>query len=171
MERIPLEDKLSTEYFRAVGVLMTTAAWSEYSLVHLLVRIKSEGRESNVPDYFVLLGMNTKAKIETIKSILRMRFAADISQIKKTISVCDKIYKQFEHRNEIAHMPGIIGDKADRITLVDMRVKPDGSLAKPKVYNANQILQFARVMRHRVAQLDQCLNELGFPPVERRPNN
>src|SRR5512139_1405918 len=103
-ERLPVEDHVSDEFLREVGLLLVTAAAAENALSLHLARLISHPRPVEPAAALAVWSMDTKVKLEKIAAVAHLRVNREIQT--KIALLCRKIRRVFTRRNELAHFLG-----------------------------------------------------------------
>ncbi len=156
----PIEDCVSAEVFKAMGILIARASACDLHVGIQILRLI--GTETTALHAFpVVSGMDFKVKL----SIIRMLVALYHPEASEKISrICDKLQEKYGRRNTVAHSLLTPGKTKDRPLFMPMR--PDAELKdleRPKPLNADDLLRWASELTKFGQQLSAALSELGYP--------
>jgi hypothetical protein len=161
---LPLEHDFNDEVFQAIGLLMATAAHTDFVMSHHMLRLIAE-RKRRIPYHAAPLisGTDFKVKLGFYRVFVSLYF--DDTDTRYLFNkILDRLESAYQRRNEIAH--GSLRPRRNKteLSVQGWRIKPKlGGYPPPQVVTLNQIREWTLQLFIWTEQLTGLLDQLGFP--------
>jgi hypothetical protein len=165
--RLPLEDHLSDDQFKAIGLVITEWAAIERSLLYILCDLTvptAPERDNYVLALVLATGMNYRTLLGLMVAIAQVRFPSDTKEFQKIV---DDLQNSASKRDIFAHSAWSRGKKADAIGSVQLK-SVGGIKQTAREYTTSEIRQVAIEMHERIHALSDFLrarNAWHDPPT------
>lgn len=154
--RLPLEDHLSDDQFKAIGLVIAEWAAIERSLLYILCDLtvpNAPEYENYAPALLLATGMNYRTLLGLMVAIAQVRFPSDTKEFQ---NIVDDLQNSASKRDIFAHSAWSRGKKADAIGSVQLK-SVGGIKQTAREYTTSEIRQVAIEMHERIHALSDFL--------------
>jgi hypothetical protein len=151
----------STETVEAVGAFFLACATAETALTLTLSTLQCHPNREEITSLFACMGTQNKVLLSKVTQISQVLFRDDYPKIK---TICEKIRRIFDHRNDIAHNAALMGSKKT-LVVTPLKLDGKGGMTAKKITQA-QIWEYTYSLYNLIRHLDVTLVESGLRKSE-----
>ena len=184
--KLPIQDVVSDEHLKAIGLVIVEWAGIENMLLYMLCNLAipdAKKYEDYLPGLILSTGMGHRIMLGLMRAIVEVRFPKDLKQFEK---IQDGLEKSADLRDIFAHQSFHVGKKTGSVKATKMK-SVGGLKTIQRDFTAEEITNIAHEMQSRAVALAdflkfhglwrthtmmlQARDELARPPRTKKPRS